>query len=122
MQKASLVRMDPRANLPTVLFPFPRESVGKGLRDLQVSQSLTNALARKWEENRGKVRSWIHTHKTCLLHQPLEGPATVSAAKSTLGTRRGFSSTAGVTLDLPSLIAEEKSLLLNLVMHPTSLN
>ena len=52
----------------------------------------------------------------------LEGPATVSAAKSTLGTRRGFSSTAGVTLDLPSLIAEEKSLLLNLVMHPTSLN
>ena len=26
--------MDPRANLPTVLFPFPRESVGKGLRDL----------------------------------------------------------------------------------------
>ena len=27
----------------------------------QVSQSLTNALARKWKENRGKVRSWIHT-------------------------------------------------------------
>ena len=27
----------------------------------QVSQSLANALARKWKENRGKVRSWIHT-------------------------------------------------------------
>ena len=27
----------------------------------RVSQSLANALASKWKENRGKVRSWIHT-------------------------------------------------------------
>ena len=27
----------------------------------QVMQTLSNALARKWKENRGKVRSWVHT-------------------------------------------------------------